>query len=116
VHRESYRIIALSKNLEKAMGPSRTRVVCALLMSAVATSAWCAEPEALIKEHGCRNCHDDSKWTAGPPFKMIATKYRSTTQGAHTRALSALRDGAGHLKTNLSEGEIRSVTQWILAR
>lgn len=94
----------------------RTNLALALVLGTMTPFAWCADPEALIKEHGCRNCHDDSKWKAGPPFKMIATKYRSNAQGAQTRALTALQGGVGHVKANLSDGEIRSVTQWILER
>lgn len=81
-----------------------------LLASGSAAAATAAE---LFKSKGCENCHAPDAKKLGPSLKDIAAKYKDN-KGASDMLVAKLKEGKGHPKASMSDGELKSVVGFVL--
>jgi cytochrome c len=96
---------------------------CASSMTYAAGSAFDPTVAAQIAaKNACFGCHQVNRAVVGPSFQQIAAKYRHDPD-AETRMMLKIKQGGSGVwgvipmpsHPNMSEADIKTVTQWILA-
>lgn len=107
--------------------PFTLAVACGLMTASIANSAIDDDAaQAILKKGGCTNCHKLDKTLVGPSIIEIAKKHRGQATAAdHLK--KAVRGGSngtyaadsampGNSETKISDADLTSLVQWILAQ
>ena len=76
--------------------------------------------QTLAQQKGCLNCHQLDKKLIGPPYKMVAAKYRKDPE-AENRLVKKVLEGSfgtwGKVPmpaNQVTEAEARTLVKWVL--
>lgn len=68
---------------------------------------------ATLKTEGCLTCHHETRTGVGPSFKAMATRRCVDAQAASKHFVDKLRNGVGHPKAKMSDGQLVQLSDWI---
>lgn len=86
-------------------------------------AALAVEGEALAKQSGCLACHAVANKKVGPAFKDVAAKYRGDAS-AEAKLIKKVRKGGSGVwgkmampaNKKVSDGDLKAIVTWVLAR
>ena len=87
-------------------------VIGGMLLAGVANAQAGAD---LAKSKNCMGCHELDKKKVGPAFKDVAAKYKDN-KDAEGKLIGALKDGKGHMKIAATDGELKTLVQYVLSQ
>lgn len=100
-----------------------TRLVALSALLAISSTAF-ADGEAAFKKSSCTACHSASSKSVGPSLAAIAAKYKGDA-GAQAKLEAKVRSGGSGsfggmpmpaTPKSVSDGDIKAIVSWILAR